>query len=242
MGSVVETPLAPGVWLVHDSTGKLFTTGEMSSAGMEAIAEDGDPTAMNTNLASKSGYFSPFAPGVYVTNLAGGTPLFISGSADFGNGLENLAEDGDPSVLSASLSGDASVKGSGVFNTPAGSSGPGPLLPGASYSFSFDATDGDNLNLAVMLVQSNDLYFAFGAQGISLFNNGVAVSGDMTSNISLWDAGTEVNEYPGAGNNQPLRQAGANTGMDESGNVMIVSDGFTYPAVTDMIKVTISSN
>jgi hypothetical protein len=241
-GAVVETPLAPGVWLIHDGAGKLFMAGAMASMGMERIAEDGDPAMMNTNLAANSGYVSPFAPGVFLTSANGSMPLFIEGSADFGDGLESLAEDGDPGSLMAALGSNAEVSTSGVFNTPSGSTSPGPLMPGQSYTFSFTAIDGENLNFATMLVQSNDLYFGFADQGIDLFINGTPVSGDMTTNVSLWDAGTEVNEYPGAGNNQPLRQGGANTGADENGNVIVVSDGFTYPLVNSMIKVTITSN
>ena len=52
----------------------------------------------------------------------------------------------------------------------------------------------------------------------------------------LWDAGTEVNEYPGAGIHQG---PGDN---QESENVMQVNDSFTWPQVSQVIKVTITSN
>jgi hypothetical protein len=151
--------------------------------------------------------------------------------------LEALAEDGDPGTLSGTISSDYS--NSGVFNTPSGETSPGALLPGNSYTFSFSAEDGERLSMATMLVHTNDLFFAFGENGISLFSNGVAVTGDVTSQVSLWDAGTEVNEFPGAGGNQPAR-GGGNSGPAENGNVHIVSDGFSYPAINDMIRVTIS--
>lgn len=61
----------------------------------------------------------------------------------------------------------------------------------------------------------------------------------LTSKLELWDAGTEVNEYPGAGNNQPAR-GGAMSGADEGGLVRITSDAFTYPANSDAIKITIT--
>ena len=60
--------------------------------------------------------------------------------------------------------------------------------------------------------------------------------------LKLRDAGTEQNEFPGAGNNQAPRQASTNTGVDEAAMVGLVNDSFTYPAVGDLIKVTISSN
>ena len=92
-----------------------------------------------------------------------------------------------------------------------------------------------------MLVETNDLFLAFDEGGIALFNNGIALSGDITNLIELWDAGTEVNEYPGAGKYQPIR-GGGNSGPAEGGPVVIVNDGFTYPAVNELIKITIQAN
>ena len=126
---------------------------------------------------------------------------------------------------------------SGVFNTPAGATDPGPLLPGSSYSFSFHASKGHKLSFTTMFVKSNDLFYGTSDDGLDLFDGDNPVMGDITSMISLWDAGTEVNQEPGVGSNQPLNQTGANTGPDESGNVMMVNDGFTYPNVDQTIKV-----
>jgi len=78
--------------------------------------------------------------------------------------------------------------------------------------------------------------------GIALFNNGVAKTGDVTSMLKIWDAGTEVNEYPGAGNNQAPRQAGANTGATEAKVVMEVDNEFVLPMVDQLVRVTISFN
>ena len=85
------------------------------------------------------------------------------------------------------------------------------------------------------------MYYSFSESGIALFNSGSPISGDMSGSVQLWDAGTEVNEYPGAGNNQAPRQNAANTGADENGNVMLVNDDFTYPINSEAIKITISS-
>ena len=56
------------------------------------------------------------------------------------------------------------------------------------------------------------------------------VTGDITSSISLWDAGTEVNQEPGAGADQAPRQSGPNTGAAEMAGVDLISnrDSFTY--------------
>ena len=92
-----------------------------------------------------------------------------------------------------------------------------------------------------MFVPSNDLFFAFGEDGIALFDEtGVPVSGDVTSQVALWDAGTEVNQQPGAGLDQPERQEVADTGEDEDGVVAQVNDRFTYPDVAAVIRVTIA--
>ena len=237
------TPFAPGVFVVHpaDAT-PLFTSGEMDRGeGLEGVAEDGGAADLGAVLEVETGYSSPYAPGVFAIHESGINALFESGNPDLDEGLEALAEDGDPSGLGAALSSKTGVLSSGIFNTPDEASAAGPLLPGATYSFTFDASDGSYLNLATMLVQTNDLFYAFGAGGISLFENGTPISGDVTSQLSLWDAGTEVNEYPGTGINQPVRQSGANTGEDKNGNVMIVNDNFSYPSTADAIKVTISN-
>jgi len=153
-----------------------------------------------------------------------------------------LAEDGSPGDLNASFDGLAGITANGVFSAPVGGNGGAPIFPGDSYEFTFEANELDYFNLATMLVQSNDLFVAFEDKGIYLFENGIPVTGDVTSKLMLWDAGTEVNEYPGAGNNQAPRQAGANTGTEETNSVMEVNDSFTYPAIKDLIRVTISAN
>ena len=234
----IATPFAPGVWVVHSDQVKLFTGGSSASADLEKLAEDGDNGDLDTMLNENSGYFSPFAPGVFAIHSSGVKPIFTNNSQDRGDGLEALAEDGDPSVLAASLSGMKDISNSGAFNTPVGASGPGALFPDNSYTFAFTAKEGDYLSLATMLVQSNDLFYAFADGGIALFTNGIAKTGNVTSQITLWDAGTEVNEFPGAGKNQPVR-GGGNSGPAEGGIVKKVDDGFTYPSITDAIEVSI---
>lgn len=239
--SSLPTPLAPGVYVVHGSGTPLFEEGVASTAGIEALAEDGNNSITGDELAADSGYTSPFAPGVFAVHGGDISPLFSDGIADRGEGLEALAEDGDPGVLNTSLGGASGVTDYGVFNTPAGASGAGPLLPGQSYEFMVDAEEGDYWSFATMLVHTNDLFFAFDDNGIAFFDsNGNPISGDVTADVSLWDAGTEVNEYPGAGNNQPAR-GGGNSGPAEGGVVQVVSDNFTYPSVNNSIRVTITA-
>lgn len=238
----VAVPLAPGVWVVHTTADPLFTDGEADRGeGLENIAEDGDPTNLDAALGAETGLPVPLAPGVWMVHT-GQYEMFQNGVADYGEGLESLAEDGSPADLMAALGAKNSVASVGVFDMPVGTSTPGVAGPGQVYEFTFDAEEGSRLSFATMFVQSNDLFYGTGDIGINLFPNGQALSGTITTYVSLWDAGTEVNEYPGFGPNQPPRQSGPDTGTDESGVVQLVADvgdGFVYPSVSSIIRVTI---
>ena len=232
----LTSPLAPGVWVVHSNDIQLFTTGQAASADLEKLAEDGDNVDMADFLLMNSGIVSPFAPGVFAIHNDM-NPIFkkqvMSTMA-----LEALAEDGDPSGFD--LDSDPTVAEWGIFLMPVSGNGAAPIFPGEKYEVSFKASPGDMLSFATMLVQSNDIFVA--PEGIALFNNQQPIGGDITNQLKIWDAKTEVNEFPGAGKNQAPRQTGADTGVDETGTVEEVNDGFTYPAIADIIRVSISNN
>ena len=63
----------------------------------------------------------------------------------------------------------------------------------------------------------------------------IAVPGDVTYQIMLWDADTEVNEEPGFGLNQAPRQSAPKTGPAEKGPVRLVNDSFSYSRVSQVI-------
>ncbi len=230
------TPFAPGVYVIHADGEPLFTAG----AGLEALAEDGNPAGLAASLAAVSGPVTVLAPGVWALVRGAGNPLFTSSTPDMGDGLEGLAEDGNPADLATALSSTSGILASGVFNTPVSATAPGPVTPGGAYSFSVTASPGDRLVFATMFVQSNDLFFGPGSVGVSLFSGGRARTRDVTSQLRLWDAGTEVNQAPGLGADQAPRQASANTGADEGGVVRLVADGFHYPVVGDVLQVTVT--
>ncbi|WP_136466148.1 spondin domain-containing protein [Flagellimonas onchidii] len=221
----LETPFAPGVWVINNADQTpLFVEGEAASEGLEDLAEDGDISILDEELTAVSGLVSPFAPGAYEIN----GQVFTTGKASSA-AFEALAEDGNPSGYDY------------VFNTPVGAGGPAPIFPGESYSFEFTGQAGDVLSLATMLVQSND--WVVGANNIELFDGDTAISGDITSMFRIYDSGTEVDEYPGAGAYQAPRQPGPNTGADENGYVELETHiPANVPAIADMVKITITTN
>src|SRR5690349_3590416 len=187
---------------------------------------------------------APTSPGAWAIHT-GNNPFFTPGSFDRGEGLESQSEDGNPAMLAESVAKKGSVRASGVFTTPIGASEPGPLVPGNAVEFTFSAKPGQRLSLTMMFGQSNDAFVANGKEGIALFDAyGNPLNGDVTRYLYLWDAGTEMNEEPGLGPNQAPRQAAANTGPAEHQPIRLmkdVKDGFTYPAVAQIVRVTVSA-
>jgi hypothetical protein len=183
----------------------------------------------------------PLSPGAFAVHADPGV-LFESGAAA-SEGLERIAEDGTPGALVESLGGMEMAGASGAFDTPVGAASPGPIGPGGAYEFEVAAGSDARLSFATMFVQSNDLFYAPEPEGIPLFADGAPVEGDVTDRVLLWDAGTEVDEPPGEGPNQAPRQSAGDTGDAEDGPVRPVSevdDGFSYPPVADVIRVTVT--
>ncbi len=183
---------------------------------------------------------APNSPGLWIVHRKPAR-LFQVGKPDLGWGMEAQAEDGNPAMLAEHCKSHEGVVAVGVFNTPKGDEQPGPALPGNVYEFTIMAKPGDRLSFATMFGQSNDLFYAPGEGGIALFDGkGLPMSADVTRMVELWDAGTEVNEEPGFGPNQAPRQSAPNTGTSEKKSVRKVKDSYSYPKVSEALKVTIS--
>jgi hypothetical protein len=90
-----------------------------------------------------------------------------------------------------------------------------------------------------MMGQSNDWFYAPGESGIELFKSGKAISGDITSQFMMWNAGTELDQEPGIGSDQGPRQKGPNTGAAENGLVGKIQDGKMYSQATKVLRVTV---
>lgn len=239
-------PISPGLYVVHSKDDPLFTVGKPNLGnGLEAQSEDGNPMALLATVMPLAGLTSPFSPGVAVVHSKP-APLFTTGDADRGKGLEAQAEDGNPAPLGASLEaeiGEASgISSVVVYNTPEGAEKPGPALPGSKFAFSVSAMPGDRLNFAAMVGQTNDIFIGPDEMGIELFDeNGKPMSGDVSDRVILWDTGTEANQWPGVGPDQAARQAAPNTGAaDPTKQVRKAEDGYVYPTATEIVKVTIT--
>ena len=213
------------------------------SAGREVtftIRVENVSTPTTLKLSNGTTAPAPTAPLLW-TITDEGNPLFTPGQPDRGQGLERLAEDGNPGVLADYIVANMkSVAHSGVVTVPSGDNGPGPITPGKAFEFTISAAPGQRLTLAMMFGQSNDLFYAPGPKAIALFDaKGQPLTTDITSQLQLWDAGTEVNEEPGLGPNQAPRQTAPNTGVTEKGKVMLVKDRFHYPSVREVVRVSV---
>ena len=177
----------------------------------------------------------PLSPGVWALTKGAANPFFEVGEPASA-GLEDVAEDGNVALLADEAGAISRVVDSATLPDPLG-----PILAGQSYTFTVTASPGERLHLATMFVQSNDYFFA-DANGIRLFHGAIPVSGDVTSAINLYDAGTEVGGVPGTGADQVLTQGGLlDVGADENGVVAPASDdGFELPADEDVIMVTVT--
>ena len=243
--TAVSGGVSPGVYAVHSGPTPFFSeNGRDGGFGLKAVAEDGDTEQLGEQARFRTGLVVPLSPIVYALHARDVAPLFTTGEADRGQGLETLAEDGNPATLAANLPNVTGVESVGMVGTA-------PLAPRQVYSFTLDADAGDHLSLASMYVQSNDLFFTFPDNGIALFNeNGRPINGDVSPRLLLYDAGTEINQYPGAGPDQAPRQSGANVGEVDPDNTvrrvptdeMTPYDGYVYRPVRELVRIRIEPN
>jgi hypothetical protein len=172
---------------------------------------------------------APISPGVLAVATAEDL-LFKPGVIANKSGLQQLAEDGNPCPLIAHLAKQDGVRAAEF------------IIPNLHYRIV--ATPGDKLHFAVMFVHSNDLFYAFGSHGLPLFDDMKRpIAGDMTSHVKLWDAGTELNQAPGVGPDQAPRQPAPGVGTKTRDPVRLVSDvhdGFVYPPVANVIRITVT--
>lgn len=160
-------------------------------------------------------------------------PLFVNGQKNSSSDMEKLAEDGIGFIVNSKLVDGVSVTGMTQ-----------EIKPNSFIEIPFKAKVGDKFSFATMLNQSNDLFYA--VEGIELFDKDKEpIKGDLTSQVILWDLGTEINQELGLGDEQGARQKEPNFGKTESDTVKKIEDkkdSFNYPKVIDIIKLTLTND
>ncbi|MEM7160139.1 MAG: spondin domain-containing protein [Myxococcota bacterium] len=219
---------------------------ESSSDDGPPPAEEADFVVTIENVSNTGLFFSPLSPGMWANHEANADAIFQTGVMDDGEGLEALAEDGDPTALSAAVGGHPDVLQTGVFDTPVDGGKAGGLLPGDRYEFTFTAQPGTRLSLATMLVGSNDLFVGSGPVGISLFAGGGQPLGerDVSSSLRIWDAGTEITQAPGQGPSQAIHGGAPDIGPPEVGAGVFPHGSSTraIPLGPDLIDVQVADD
>ncbi|MCW9707542.1 spondin domain-containing protein [Fodinibius salsisoli] len=269
-------PLSPFAWAVHEDATNfaLYQLNEPASRGIEWIAEDGFPASelggndlppteeegLADVVGGMTGLIVPLSPPVYAVHEDGFQGFEEGQTASLG--LEIVAEDGFPADMLGGmdlppdmglldmLNAEDAVHMAGAAPNPNGNVPalePGAGGDGEAIEFEITASPGDRLSVFSMFVQSNDLFYAFEPAGISLFDsNDNPISGDITEDLLLWDAGTEEDEEPGVGFNQKPRQGATalDVGTPENESVNRISNAptndFVYPATDQVIWITIT--
>jgi hypothetical protein len=218
--------------------------------------ENTAPTDFYSSEAATGGQIW-LTPGAWAVHT-GENPIFTTGEPA-SIGLEALAEagpptgfEGEPGLVDELPDADGVVS-SGAYtpentvadpNDPMGEvPGAPPIAPGGAFEFDIEAEPGQRLSFASMYVPSNDI-FVSPASGIDPFDDDDnPVEGDVTDDVALFDAGTEVNGSPVSDPTGAPRQgnnggpaAGATEGVVHP--LSEVSDGFDYLGADEFVSVT----
>lgn len=229
-GTANETPFSPGVWVVSNKPGgdlvnsePFFTPGKTSTSILTQLAESGNNKPLGDFVSEKTGIVTNLSPVLVIVYSDATNPIFTLGQKDKGQGLKELAQKGDYGKLKESLENLQSVKKVYVL-------GSATIAPGEKVESKFESAEGYKVAYVTMFASSNDWFYA-NSEEISS-----KATGDLTSKTLLYDSGTGVNQYPGAGNAQALFG-----GTPSAEDKVIEKVGNTYPVpeVKDIIKISI---
>lgn len=230
-GTINETPLSPGVWVVSNVLdGELikkepfFVEGQKSSPQLTALAETGNNTSLATMVDGMTGIITGLSPVVIVVYTGDVNPIYQLNQKDANIGLKELAQKGDASKLKSSLEGMTNVRYVYVAGSRA-------IAPGQGVETKFKAWDGDKIAYATMFGYSNDWFYS-NSESLS-----ADFKGDLTGKTVLLDNGTGVSQYPGAGNHQAL--FGGTPQAEDKVITPVNQSLFPIPTVVNTIKVTI---
>lgn len=230
-GTANETPFSPGVWAVSNYNGSqllnsapFFTPNALSNPEITDIAQMGNISKMITKLNANTGVMTGLSPALVVVYRGDKNPVYELGQTDSGMGLKDIAQFGNVTKLQNSLKSLPAVRGVYVAGTT-------PVAPGSKVTTNFNAEPGDKIAYVTMFGFSNDWFYA-NEQSIDANSRG-----DISTKTSLFDSGTGIDQYPGAGNHQALFG-----GTPQSENKVISKVGSQYPipAVQNVIKVTVN--
>lgn len=226
----METPLSPGVWAVSNYDGKMllepmpfFTPGQKSNPEITAIAQGGDISMLQKKVEEATGIITGLSPVLAVVYEGMDNPIFKVGMKEKGNGLKELAQSGNTEKLMMYLKKMEGVKH--VFVV-----GNAPIAPGQKAMATYQAAKGCKIALVTMFGFSNDWFYANNTE-LSAVDNA-----DLTSHITLYDAGTAMSQYPGAGAHQPLFMG---MPMMEDKVIMEVGNMYPVPMTKDVLRITI---
>lgn len=229
-GTGNETPFSPGIWAVSTFDGNkllaekpFFTPGEKSNPEMTDIAQMGKIDKLKMKVEANTGIITGISPVLVVVYQGEKNPIYELGKNDPGMGLKDLAQKGNASKLQESLKKMKGVKGIYIAGTA-------PVGPGQKVMTQYKAVDGDKLAFVTMFGFSNDWFYA-NEQALS-----AKLSGDITNKTALFDSGTGVDQYPGAGNRQALF---GGTPQAENKPISKVGTTFPVPPVNKVLKITI---
>lgn len=241
-GTINETPFSPGVWAISYVAGgnlllpePIYSSGKPTANGLTNIAEAGDNTEMNTYLSGQTGIFTPLSPVLVIVYNGIANPFYKTGENDRGEGLKELAQKGNADILATALRLKPGVKNVYVLKEAAST----VLLPrignasGGKVSQMLNLIPGDRIAIATMYGFSNDWFFATTGNDLD-----ATQKGDVSASIGLFDNGTAINQFPGAGITQ-FNLAG--TPLYESKPIEAVPNPnafTTLPSLTNIIKVT----
>lgn len=242
-GTTNETPLSPGVWSVSYIAGgtllapnPLYASGQPTANGLTDIAEAGNNTALSAYIKSITGIFTPLSPILAVVYNGIDNPIFKVGEKDRGKGLTALAQQGNATALADYLKTVPGVKA--VYVLPAPNTT--VLLPsvgntkGGMVSQELNVTHGDRLAIATMYGFSNDWFFTTADNGVD-----ATQKGDISGSIKLFDDGTAINQFPGAGVTQ-FNLAGTPLKEDQSIALVPNPNAFTtLPVIRNIIRVSL---
>ncbi|MBP2617423.1 spondin domain-containing protein [Chryseobacterium jejuense] len=230
-GTANETPFSPGVWAVSNYNGSqllnsvpFFTPNSLSNPEITDIAQMGNIDKMKAKLSTNTGIMTGLSPALVVIYRGDKNPVYELGKMDNGMGLKEIAQFGNVSKLQNSLKSFPGIKGIYV-------AGNAPVPPGNKVMTSFRADPGDKITYVTMFGFSNDWFYA------NETDIDATIKGDLSSKTALFDSGTGVDQYPGAGNHQALF---GGTPQSETMVISKVGTQYPVPAVQNVIKVTVN--